>query len=185
MKTKKIFIAILILTLFGTTNAMAGFAKAVKSLVKVVIEELAVDAAQDLLKQGLDQAKEHDPNGAIRNITMEHFNAESRCDVEQSISFYDDVVYYEGKDISKSKLRKLKNSVCSTSSDKHDTIRNNNFVIGSTNDRNIKTIDYETDYDVYDTKHDRRLTGTTRVRLAIRTDTSSPKIMGEIYKKLY
>jgi hypothetical protein len=180
----KVFTVILILTFSITSNAYAGYAGAARWFVVKVFEVVAVDTIIGLAKQELAQADEIDPNENIRNIAKQHFKAEGRCDVDESISFYDDIVYYEGNDISKNKLKILKNHVCSRSSDKHVSIRNNNFVVSSTQKENIKIIDYETDYDVFDNQKQIRRTGTTRVRLLIRIDTSSPKIMGESYTKL-
>jgi len=125
-------------------------------------------------------------NEIVINATKQHFEVDSKCDLNQTMAFYNEQVYYEYKVFDIDYIRKTKEAVCKRyTNDSSLFIRNNSLVVSNfPEDSSIKVVDYNVDFDVYTIEQGKRITGTTSVRLAFRTDTKTPKIIGEIHKKL-
>lgn len=124
-------------------------------------------------------------NEDIKRLTQQYFAAESQCALNELMSFYDNTVYYEGTTISRALLRKIKTHACNgTSNSRSNTIKDDNIVVSNTENNTIKTVEYDTDFVIYNTQKQEQLSGTTRVHLVIRIDIQPPKIIGETYKRL-
>ncbi|CAK0754748.1 hypothetical protein CCP3SC5AM1_2040001 [Gammaproteobacteria bacterium] len=68
--------------------------------------------------------KSVDIDQTIQDIVLQHFSADSKCDVDSSMKFYDDVVYYEQTDTSKDDIRSIKQAACEKYSEILDDITN-------------------------------------------------------------
>jgi len=121
---------------------------------------------------------------AYINIAKEHFSADSVCNVDKTISFYGNSVSYDGKNIDKNKLIKIKEDACTRFSGGVSlNIKNDHIgVLDFDKDPNIKLAVYDVDFKFYSEKKQKNITGTTRVIIAITVD--SKKIVGELHKKL-
>ncbi len=122
----------------------------------------------------------------VKNTARRHFEEDKRCNIDRTMSFYSSRVYYEYKEFSSDHIRKTKEAHCRKfTNDSMLSIRNNMLKVSNfPNDPSIKVVDYDVDFDVFSKEQQQRLTGTTNVRLAFRTDTETPQIIGEIHKKL-
>ena len=124
-------------------------------------------------------------NDIIGNLARRHFAADNKCDINATLSFYDNVVYYESKDYSIDYIRKTKEAVCRRYTNEAANSINGDYISVSDfpKDSSIKVAKYSVSFNVYSKEQERRLTGMTDVIIAFRTDTQPPKIIGEIHKK--
>lgn len=122
-----------------------------------------------------------DKYSSMRSIAVAHFQAESQCNMNAIMSFYNDPVYYEGNEKRIDDMRKTKEAVCKNRGEAHFYIKDNNIIVSDfANDSTIKLLDYDVNFDVFNIKKQERSKGTARVRLAIRND----KVIGEFHKTL-
>ena len=123
-----------------------------------------------------------DPYARARAIARAHFMADSYCNTDEIMALYAKSVYYENEQVDLSDLRNVKEGYCKKfRRDASFSIKNNQIQVSPfSQDKTITLIDYAVDFDVYHIKKNRRFTGSTAVRLAIRDD----KIIAESHKKL-
>ncbi|PZN75374.1 MAG: hypothetical protein DM484_18955 [Candidatus Methylumidiphilus alinenensis] len=181
---------VLLFALLGTNNAFAWtWGEVAGEIVKGVVISIIVDAitkpsvaAKEAPLQPSILNPVVDQYSNMKTIAANHFLADSQCNVNAVMSFYSNPVYYEDRDVDVEYIRNTKLAVCRKySKESYYSIKNNNITVSDfSNDKNIKLIDYDVDFDVFSIQKQRRIAGTTRVRLAIRDD----KIIGEFHKKL-
>lgn len=131
--------------------------------------------------------KESDIDQAVNDIVIQHFAADSKCNIESVMQFYASTVYYERDDKSKDYIFKTKTAACNRYSEINYSIRNNDIqisdFIGSDN-ITYKVVEYKVDYDVISMYSNKEYTGVTGVKLTFRTDIYPPKIIAESHHKI-
>lgn len=100
------------------------------------------------------------------------------------MSFYDNNAYYESGYLGLDHIKNTKEADCRKFQSRKYLIRDNNIKISNfPNSPQVKVAEYDVDFAVLTQEQGKKIFGTTNVRLAFRTDTEAPKIIGEIHKK--
>jgi hypothetical protein len=121
------------------------------------------------------------PVEAVRKAAQLQFESASSCKVEDEISLYDSNVYYEGEVHDIEYIRSTKSQRCAGfSSTLSLAIRGDQVSVSDfQNDSTIKIADYDVDFYADGDRRNSPI-GTTSIRLVFRTDTSTPRIIGEL-----